>query len=152
MTDRFRDLWSRDLNDNLKFLHEGAIQFAWDLRARRHPQHGVDMDRLLIDVRRFFQRVREKNEIIGSVRATRILRHGAMPVRGIDSSAWGDVDLESAITWVDTVVENIEHELEEIDRRRILLLTAVAAAAAAIAAIFGFFTLVVDLCKSLIAR
>jgi hypothetical protein len=50
------------------------------------------------------------------------------------------------------VVENIEHEIDVIDRNRILWLTAVAAIAAAIAAVFGFFTLVFDVSKSLIGR
>jgi hypothetical protein len=152
MTDWFRDLWDQDAYANLKFLHEEAVTFAWDLRARRQAQGIVEADRLLKDVRHFFQHVREKNEIIGFVRATRILRHGAMPIRGIDSSAYKDIDLEAAIAWADQVVQNIEHEVDVIERKHILWLTAIAAIAAAIAAVFGFFTLVFDVSKSLIGR
>jgi hypothetical protein len=100
MTDCFRDLWDQDAYANLKFLHEEAVKFPWDLRARRHPQGLIDMDRLRDDVKSFFQRIREKNEILGFVRVTRILRHRAMAVRGIDASAWQNVDLEAAIGWV----------------------------------------------------
>src|SRR6266480_4781635 len=151
MTDRFRELWQSDAKENLEFFHKEALELARDLRARRDESARVDMDRLANDVQTFFNRIREKDELLGMVRGTRLLRHGALPVYGLDKSA-RVVDLEAAIAWLDKVVENIEHELDVIERRRILWLTAAAAVGAAIAAIFGFFTLVLDVFKSFIAR
>jgi len=151
MTDRFRELWRPDVTQNLEFLHEKALELSRELRARRDEHGLLDEGRLKLDVENFFNRVREKDDIIGSVRGTRLPRRGATPVFGIDPSARLP-NLETAIEWLDKVVENIEHELDVIDRKRILWLTLIAAVSAAIAAVFAFFTLVVDLCKSLVAR
>jgi hypothetical protein len=151
MTDRFRELWEPDAKENLEFFHKEALELARVLRARRDEHGRLDENQLKHDMRTFFNRIREKEDLIGVVRATRLLRHGAMPVFGIDLSA-RIPNLETAIAWLDKVVENIEHELDVIDRKRILWLTAGAAVGAAIAAIFGFFTLVLDLFKSFIAR
>jgi hypothetical protein len=151
MTDRFRELWEPDAKENLEFFHKEALELARVLRARRDEHGRLDENQLKHDMRTFFNRIREKEDLIGVVRGTRLPRHGALPVFGIDLSA-RIPNLETAIAWLDKVVENIEHELDVIDCKRILWLTAGAAVGAAIAAIFGFFTLVLDLFKSFIAR
>src|ERR1700730_14098195 len=119
MRTSIREVFDSDLIDNLEFLQKEAIERGRTLRAKRN-----------------------------AMRLNRILRHRAGEVYGLDPSAAGDPNLEQAIDWFDVVVENIEHELDVIERRQILWLTLTTAVAAAVAAMFAFFALLFDVGKT----
>lgn len=141
---RIREVFDRDLVENLEFLREEAIELGRSLRARRNQMRLNPIDFIKDTVQKFFSRVRAKDDLLGVARVTRILRHRAGEVFGLDPSA-GDAKLEPAISWFDTAVENIEHELDQIDRKRVLWMTPASTIAAALAAIFSAIAIVIAL-------
>jgi hypothetical protein len=145
MKGRFRELLPGDVEDTLEFLRDAALHLARVLRSERPihetPDTVADVERR---TREFFARVREKDDVLGVPRGTRILRHGAKLVPALDN-IWGDSTLEASIAWLDRVVENIEHELDVIDRRRILWMTLAAAVFAALAVLVGIGAIVISL-------
>ena len=141
---RFRELFAGDLIDHLEHFQVVATELGRELRAKRNQMGLVNMDGLASSVRGLFQLIRNKEDFIGKTRATRVLRHGAKPVFGLDPSA-DRPDLEQAIIWVDTVEENIATELQNVDAKRILWITAFSAFCSAIAAVFGVVAVIVGL-------
>ena len=141
------ELFPGDLIDTLEFMHLEALDLMRRLRARRNQMHLDPIDYLRDEAQTFFQRVREKDDILTVARGTRILRFGAGEVWGLDPSAERP-KLEETIAWVDRVIENIEDVLDTIDRKRILWWTLIAAATAATAAVFAFLTLIWDVFRT----
>lgn len=141
-----------DLVANLKFLEGEAIECARRLRAQRNLMQLNPMDLIKNTAREFFNRVDEKTDLLGQIRRNRILRHRALEVYGLDPSVADNPQLEPAITWFDGVTENIEYELDAIERRRILWTTVAAAVAAAIAAGLSFATILFDFIKTAFLR
>jgi len=148
MRTSIREVFDSDLIDNLEFLQKEAIERGRTLRAKRNAMRLNPMDFIKDTAQGFFTRTESKKDILGEVRRNRILRHRAGEVYGLDPSAAGDPNLEQAIDWFDVVVENIEHELDVIERRQILWLTLTTAVAAAVAAMFAFFALLFDVGKT----
>ena len=58
---------------------------------------------------------------------------------------WAPNQISASVEWLDRVVENIEHELDVIDRKRILWLTVAAAGFAALAVFVGVVAIVISL-------
>lgn len=136
----WRELFPGNLVTVLEELHTEALALMRRLRARRNPMELQPVQELAEEARQFFNRVRERDDVLTVARGTRILRHGAGQVWGIDPSA-RQPNLEDTVAWMDRVIENIEHVLDVIDRKRILWWTLTAAVAAAIAAMFAFLAL-----------
>jgi tetrahydromethanopterin S-methyltransferase subunit F len=145
MRDRFRELLPGDVEETLEFFREEALQLARVLRSER-PVHvtPATIESVERRTREFFARVRSKDDVLGVARGTRILRHGAVVVSALDNIG-GDAPLEASISWLDRVVENIEQELDVIDRKRILWLTVGSAAMAALAVVVGITAIVISL-------
>jgi hypothetical protein len=81
---RVRELFVGDLIDHLESFQIAAIELARELRAKRNQTGLVDTDGLAKSVQGLFQLIRNKDSYIGTTRATRILRHRAKPVWGLD--------------------------------------------------------------------
>jgi tetrahydromethanopterin S-methyltransferase subunit F len=133
MEQRHRELIGRDVSDNLEFLREYALELARKLRS----EIGMfpDEPSLKDKAQKLVNRFREKNDLLTERRVTRIIRHKAPLVFGIDHGA--DPSREATASWCDTIVENIEHELDVIDRKRALWLAVIAASLAALAALIS---------------
>jgi hypothetical protein len=147
----WKEMFPHVLDEQLEFLHDEALELARRLKARRNEMQLNPHEELAKEVQSLFKRVRDKDDLIGVTRGTRILRHRAGEVYGLDPSA-RHANIEEAAAWVDLVVENIEHVMDVLDRRRILWWTLVTAVAAAIAAAFAFFALVFDVTKTVLFR
>jgi hypothetical protein len=141
--ERFCELIPGDFEDTLEFLRTEALELAREFRAER-PLGGLSDADVTRRTQEFFQRVRGKDDVLTITRGTRILRHGARVVPAIDNISVPS-GIEASITWLDQVVENIEHELDVIDRKRILWLTVAAAVFAALAVFVGIVALVISL-------
>jgi hypothetical protein len=136
----WRELFPGNLVTVLEELHVEALSLMRRLRARRNPMDLQPVQELAEEAQRFFNHVRERDGVLTVARGTRVLRFGAGQVWGIDPSARGP-SLEDTISWMDRVIENLEHVLDVIDRKRILWWTLIAAVAAAIAALFALLSL-----------
>lgn len=136
------EMFPDDLEEQLEFLHEEALKLGRALRARRNEMILSPEDFLAISVQTYFNRVREKDDIIGVHTGTRILRHGAGEVYGLDRSARHG-DIEKAAEWTDRVVENIEDLLVIIDRKRARWMNLCSTISAASAAILAFVGVVI---------
>jgi len=146
MKARFSELLPGDVEDNLEFLRDEGLELARRFRAERPMEMapGFDSSSVALRVQQFFQRVREKDDLLTVARGTRILRHGAGIVFPIDNINLGS-PLEASIAWLDRVVENIEHELDVIDRKRVLWMTVAAAVFSALAVVVGVIAVVISL-------
>ena len=133
-----------DLEDQLEFLHEAALELGRRTRARRNWGGLNPEDELAKDVQQFFVRVREKDDLIGVHRGTRILRFDADPVFGLDPSAQRGT-VENAAEWIDLVVSNIETIIDVIDRKRAMWFTFAGTILAAIAVGVGIIAIAVSL-------
>jgi hypothetical protein len=132
----------------LEFLREHVLDLARALRARRLRGLAIIDADLALNAQQLVNRVREKDDVLGVTRGTRLIRHRAGLVHGIDPPAHAP-DLEATVAWLDRVVENIEHELDVIDRGRVLWLTVFAAALAAVAALFSAIGIGISVWSSL---
>jgi hypothetical protein len=141
---RVRELFVGDLIDHLESFQIAAIELGRELRARRNKMGLVNTDGLATSVQELFQLIRSKDSYIGTTRATRILRHRAKPVWGLDPSA-DRPDLENAIAWVDTVEENLDRELQLVDSKRVLWMTLFSAVCAAVAAVFAVIAVILGI-------
>jgi hypothetical protein len=145
MRNRFRDLWLGDVEDTLEFLRDVGLELAREFRAERPSGDAFEnIAKIKRRTQEFFVRVRSKDDIFGVARGTRILRHGAKVVPAIDNIGMG-AELEASIEWLDQVVENIEHELNAIDQKRILWMTVAAAVFAALAVVVGIAAIIISL-------
>lgn len=136
------EIFPGDLEAHLEALHEEALELARKVRARRNPMQLQPHDKLATDVQTFFKGVRDRDDIIGVSTGTRILRHGAKEVFGLDPSA-DRASINQAAEWLDLVVENIEYLLSAIDRRRTRWLTLCSTVTATVAALLALLGLVV---------
>jgi hypothetical protein len=128
---RYRELVTRDVTDTLEALREEILKQGNNLRTMRAPGSAVNMDDLKTRANTVFKMVEGKGEMLGLPRRIRLLRHRARPVFGIDPSA--ATEIEPTIAWFDQIVENIESELDLIDRKRVMWLTLGAALLSAVA-------------------
>ena len=87
MPRRYHELLTNDVSDTLEWLREHVLSEARELRAKRNWGGLTDEDDLKLRAQRLSQRVREKDDILGVSRGTRLLKHRADPVWGIDPSA-----------------------------------------------------------------
>ena len=83
----------------------------------------------------------------------RISVSGRQSVLGVESSANAELAPDRCSNLRRHVLATVARRIADvIERGRILWLTLIATVGAAIAAVFGFFTLLLDLCKSLVTR
>jgi len=127
--------------ETLEFLREEAIRVAREIRGTRNNL-GMRNSSAFKWAQELTVRIRDRDGVLGVARCTRIRRHGAESVWGLDPDAQIP-DIEAAARWVDTVVENIENELAIIDRRRNLYLTFCCTVAALAAAVLAFVGIVI---------
>jgi hypothetical protein len=130
------ELFPGRLLEVLEELHTEALELMRELRARRNPMQLNPVDELALRAQKLFAKIRSRDDVLTVARGTRILRLGAGEVWGIDPSVQTP-KLEDTIAWMDRVIENMEHVMDVIDRKRVLWWTAIAAGFAAIAAIFA---------------
>ena len=130
---------SSDVIAVLEFLRDESLARARELRGvgtRFGAQQLAEI------AQRFVDRVNQREGLFGLPRITRILRHRAGFVLGLSPA--GEYDLRTTTEWFDQVVENIEAELEIIDRKRVMWLTVCSAVLAAIAVLVGTATLAIS--------
>ena len=130
--------------DNLEYLRDHVLSLGRELRAKRSAMGLVDMDGLAKTAQKLVKCLNEKETILGLPRITRILRHRA------GASVWGispaakHPDIESTIEWLDQVVENVESELDAVDKKRIMWLTVFSALISALALLVAIITVAVS--------
>jgi hypothetical protein len=132
---RYRELVTKDVTDTLETLREEILNQGNHLRAKREPGSSVNMDDLKACANTVFRMIEQKGDVLGLPRRIRLLRHRARPVFGIDPSA--ATEIEPTIAWFDQIVENIESELDLIDRKRVMWLTLAAAVLSAVAVLLA---------------
>ena len=123
-------------------LLDDAALLVRDLKAMRNPMDLLDHDALARKLQHFHASVKTKEDVLGHVRVTRILRLDVPAVRGIDRSKAIDPNLEEAILWAEVVFKNIDNELRRIESRRVLWLTFFAAFASVLAAFAAIYPLI----------
>jgi hypothetical protein len=143
---RWCEIWPSDVTDTLNFLRERAIEIRRWMAAPLvgHPAESTlsaeDFAEFLKheEIEKFTNRIREKADVIGEVRVSRILlTNTPTEVQQPDKAPPGIPE-----RWIDAVLFNIEHELNEFDSRRMTwmvaasMIAAIASAAAASALLF----------------
>ena len=87
------------------------------------------------ELNRLIERIRERRHWIGEELVARILRNPLPPENRHGIVDNPSLQIEPALNWVNGVIANIDHELDLVDRKWILLISAVSTIVAAIAAL-----------------
>ena len=145
---RIRDLWPwSDAISNLEELLAEALKLPEFVEGNEESWMGPRANSTYERLKKFKARVRERGLYIGEVSAARILRQELQPPVIRDTANEPRLKLGPARSWVDNTIANIQFELDLIERRQALYVTALATIIAAIAAGFAFLSVIIEIAR-----
>lgn len=132
---RYRELLTNEVVGVLERIRDEILQESNDLRAQETRPGFLNPTDLEARAKKIFNRVEGEKNVLSLPRRIRLLRHRAVRVYGIDPG--GVLDTAPTLEWFAQIVENIESELDSIDRKRVMWLTLMATALALLAVVLA---------------